>query len=332
MGNNARNLLQLAACAAGMVMLSSCSTWTNRYRPIDIDASMPRASELVQGVQKAIDDTDNHLAWDTNGYFTRADAACKANSSAAQKAQEAACKTAYETARHDCRKVKGVAGPSLCADFFRQATQSCAAAAAGEPPECAIAKLIAPPRITEAKLQLTAAVESGAGASVEYLTLLSAKASRKQGRKHTLEITLIPRDALVRQYQAAAAEVAARSTLERSNRTAPVSASRELKNAARLAPLPLYESREPEQQTPISSLARSLSGALTVALNAALVNDETAPKERQLTLKRMFYQFEIDYTREVGGGFKWTVAPISAAVEGSKGSQSGNIVTIEVVR
>lgn len=346
----ARQLQQLVTCSIGVMLLSSCSTWTDRYRPIDIDANMPRASELIDGVQLAIDSTDDGKAWDPNGYFKAADEACSTKTSSAAEASKLACNDAYATARTECAKVSGVSGPSLCADYFRQAMQTCVAAAQPEPSECGLAKLIAPPRISEATLQLTAAVDAGAGASVEYLTLLSAKASRKLGRKHTLEITLIPRPAIQRALEAASrgegtqgaarTESGTRGAEAVARSAAFMSDPNFLQNAASLHHLAPAISGKARATADIpaaanaapSALADSLAGALKVALNAALVDDETAPKKRQLTLKRMFYQFEIDYTRDVGGGLKWTVAPISAAVEASRGSQAGNIVTIEVVR
>lgn len=326
---DSKALRNLLICTAVSLALTSCATWNNRYRPVDIDTNMPDVSVLVRGVQKAIDDTMKHEAWAPNDLFTSKNAICEAKRKNANEHETAECMKAYADARTDCQKTMGVASPSLCADYFRQATQTCTAAADEDPPECAQAKLIGPPRISEAKLQLTAVAESGAGGSIE-LTLLSAKASRKLGRKHTMEISLIPRPEMKRQYLDAA--MASQPPPGRERESAAKIVYRVNEELRRLS-IEGRHIKDGSQVAPADpALVATLTQALTVALDASLVDSEDNALMRQLTLKRMFYQFEIDYSRELGGEFKWSISPISGTVQGKSGGEAGNILTIEVVR
>ncbi len=298
--------LMMVIGPALIAMLSGCSTLSGKDKPLDINENMPDVSLVIAAVQDAIDKTADNAAWKESSDYRKAMSLCKSQISENQNNYVEECTPAYQEARAKCKRETGATANVLCADYLREAADTC-----GQKPEapdvCAAAKQLKPPHIKLAKLDFVAGYNTNLGGGVS-LKLISAKAAAEHGLEGTYSIELVP------------APLVKRFTTTRSG-------------------------EQPVTLTPVvQNLAQALTVALNAAVNrncgttipgrSTVLNCEQLDA-RQLTLKSASYKFSIDYTTSNGVEFGWSISSLKL-VDGtfSAGSKrtTGNVLTVEVER
>ena len=313
----------LFACATALT-LSGCAWFPKKDLPLDIGENLPEVREVIRAVQEAIDGTSDNENWNGSQDFKNAALKCKQESLAV----ETACPDVQRKAYADCRNETGAGAGALCSDLLRLAAEACAVPP--DTPACKYVGLMAPPKIKSAKLQFSAMTsrEVSAGAS---LKLLSAEMARKSGRGNSYEIELIPVPKIPRESLKLVMKEAPRDQ-------AYVELSATLEKFAAAKP----DSSESLARAEASSGYQSLTDAINASLNAAYpacasqknraCTNAEAP---QLALKSATYSMQITYVAKKGGGFEWSISPLSIVggkFGASKEHELVNVLTVEMAR
>ncbi len=314
----------LLACATALT-LSGCAWFPQKDLPLDISENLPEVREVIRAVQVAIDGTSDNENWSGSQDFKDAAKKCKNESLAV----ETACPDVQRKAYADCRNETGAGAGALCSDLLRLAAEACAVPP--DTPACKYVGLMAPPKIKSAKLQFSAMTsrEVSVGAS---LKLLSAEMARKSGRGNSYEIELIPVPKIPRESLAIVMKEAPRDQ-------AYVELSAALDKFAASSP---DNSKPLLARAQVSSDYQSLTDAINASLNAAYpacFSQKSkacdSSKVPQLALKSATYSMQITYVAKKGGGFEWSISPLSI-VGGKFGSSKEhelvNVLTVVMAR
>ncbi|HEX7802313.1 MAG TPA: hypothetical protein VF471_06105 [Pseudoxanthomonas sp.] len=345
--------------------LCGCALFDKSQRPLDISDNMPGVSDFLQTVQAAIDATDSHAGWGESHYYVELSAACEKDTVESNSKHKKVCDAAIAGALKQCDSRSAATAVPVCVDSLRRASLACDAEKPKEPDACTSAKLIAPPRITSAKVELLASSTTSAGLTPS-IKLISLDMSRAMNRKHSLVAVLIPLPAKkaelmegdpnllkdIAEYKRQLGILYPRSEQERI--AAEAAQGDNLKVEMPISDRPrqaLIEARArfDEQHpvardkvgeltpatTPANKSSQQLYGALMAMLDTAV---QPAPKPGahapKLTLQSATYQFAVDYKVVNKAEVKWSISPLklSGGAGGGTDKLTGNILTVEISR
>lgn len=284
---------------------SGCALFSKRDKPIDINNTAPSASLLINAVQAAIDKTADNPGWQGSTAFKKNAQKCQDNNATANTAHDKTCETRVAQARSACKGFTGLTAAALCADYLQSANAFCA----DTPPKddaCKVAESLAPITIKSATLKFAAAI-SQEGSLGGELKLLSAKQSRKYGRKSSFDITLVPDPS--NKIQALDGQFLAT----------------DLSNLTALLVAALNAGAPCTQEAASAAAINGDEPKFSCSLSAA----------PHLILQNASIGFDISYTQSSSAGVKWSVAPLKIS-NGQAGLSSnndyGNTLTLELIR
>ncbi|WP_369975512.1 hypothetical protein [Xanthomonas bundabergensis] len=337
----------VAAIALGL--LSGCTLFNTKNGPVDVGRNAASVPMVIASLQRALDASGNHSAFDSGEAYKFADAKCAEETKRAQVDYDLKCPQLVKEARHECNNASGPAAVELCRDFLTRAHAQCDAGAS-TPKICAEVKRIGPLRIRSATFRFAATTVRTAGAGAS-LKLLSAKYARVYERASSYEIVMVPMpaaadvdhaipytsgdDGLYLQLSNALTAVLDAAVLPQEAAAARVAAAAEdegMSAVARAVKQAADRAAKISGLTPAVMRVTGPKGATPGLMADFQPSKNLAPA---LMLNSARFTLDLNYSTDWSGEFTWTLSALKVA-DGTAGASStntiGNTLTIEFER